>query len=29
MLGVHFPRIVPMHGNLSQVINRVEQGHCS
>jgi hypothetical protein len=29
MLGVRFPRIVPMHGNLSQVINRVEQGHCS
>jgi hypothetical protein len=27
--GVCFLRVVPVHGNLSRVIDRVEQGHCS
>jgi hypothetical protein len=27
--GVRFLRVVPICGNLSQVIDRVEQGHCS
>jgi hypothetical protein len=27
--GVRFLWVVPIHGNLSQVIERVEQGHCS
>jgi hypothetical protein len=27
--GVHFLRVVPIRGNLSRVIDRVEQAHCS
>jgi hypothetical protein len=27
--GVRFLRVVPVRGNLSRVIDRVEQGHCS
>jgi hypothetical protein len=26
---VHFLRVVPVHSNLSRVVDRVEQGHCS
>jgi hypothetical protein len=27
--GVHFLWVVPVRGNLSRVLNKVEQGHCS
>jgi hypothetical protein len=29
MPSVHFLRVVPVRGNLSRVIDGVEQGHCS
>jgi hypothetical protein len=29
MSGVRFLEVVPVHGNLSQVVDRVEQGNCS